>query len=132
MAGKIRNMKDKILGILKPLVIDKYLTTKPMTLNFPTETLEPVEDYRGRHFLEMEKCIGCGLCARMCLNKAIEIIESKGRKYPQIHLGKCCFCGLCAEYCPTTALKMTSMAMISMFDKSEAVYGPDKLSQPIG
>jgi formate hydrogenlyase subunit 6/NADH:ubiquinone oxidoreductase subunit I len=128
--GKLIDMVDKFLGIFRPLVILKNLVTKPMTLKFPKESLEPVKDYRGRHSLELEKCVGCGICASVCPNNAIEIIEFNGKKHPRIHLGKCCFCGLCSEYCPTGALGMTSQAMISISDKSSAVYGPDRLSQP--
>lgn len=124
--GKFR----RFLGVFRPLVIVKHLVTKPMTLKFPHESLKPVQDYRGRHILELEKCVGCGICASVCPNQAIELVESDGKKYPQIHLGKCCFCALCAEYCPRNAIKMTPQAMISLFDKSAAVYSPEKLSQP--
>lgn len=119
------------MGIFSPFTIIKNLFRKPMTLKFPYESLEPVEGYRGRQFLDLEKCIGCGICSRVCPNNAIEMVEFKGKKYPQIHLGKCCYCALCAEYCPKGALEMTSEAMISTMDKSDAIYGPDKLSQPI-
>jgi formate hydrogenlyase subunit 6/NADH:ubiquinone oxidoreductase subunit I len=101
-----------------------------MTLKFPRESLEPVKGYRGRQFLDLKRCIGCGLCSMVCPNNAIDMVELDGKKYPQIHLGKCCFCGLCAEKCPTKALTMTTEAMISLHDKSFAVYGPNKLNQP--
>lgn len=118
------------MSIFSPFTLIKNLFTKPMTLQFPYESLEPVEGYRGRQLLDLEKCIGCGTCKRVCPNNAIDIVEFKGKKYPQIHLGKCCYCGLCAEYCPKGALKMTSAAMISVMDKSSVVYNPEKLSKP--
>ena len=125
----------------------KNLFKKPMTLQFPYEKLDPVEGYRGRQLLDLEKCIGCGNCARACPNIAIEMVElseefrkenpdvettkkDRPKKYPQIHLGKCCFCELCVENCPTDALTMTAAAMISVMDKSEACYSPEKLSKP--
>ena len=120
-----------IKGLAKPVkVILRTLVRKPMTLKFPYESLEPVEGYRGRHSLNLEMCLGCGVCSMVCPNDAIEMVEFNGGKYPQVHLGKCCFCGLCTEKCPRKALTMTSEAMISLGDKSAAVYGPDKLSQP--
>ena len=120
------------MSIFRPAVITRNLFKKPMTLQFPYKTLPPVEGYRGRHLLDMEKCTGCPVCSLACPNMAIELVEVNGKKYPQIHLGKCCFCGLCEEYCPRDAIHMTSEAMISVMDKSQAIYTPDKLSQPVG
>ncbi len=131
----------EVPGIFKPLSIVKNLFKKPMTLQFPYQALPPVEGYRGRHLLDLEKCTGCPVCSLACPNKAIELVkvgeeEKEGKKvekkYPQIHLGKCCFCGLCEEYCPRDAIHMTHEAMISVMDKSQAIYTPDKLSQPVG
>jgi len=101
-----------------------------MTLRFPFESLPPVEGYRGRQVLDLEKCSGCPVCSMVCPNLAIELVEFQGKKYPQIHLGKCCFCGLCVEFCPRGALQMTHEAMITIMDTREAVYNPAKLSQP--
>lgn len=126
------NLFKSIVGLIKPAkVILRILFKKPMTLKFPREFLEPVKGYRGKHFLNLEKCIGCGMCSRVCPNNAIEMVEFNGKKCPQIHLGKCCFCELCAESCPTKALTMTPEAIISFYDKSLAVYGPNKLGQTV-
>jgi formate hydrogenlyase subunit 6/NADH:ubiquinone oxidoreductase subunit I len=126
------NFFKSIKGLVKPAkAIIGTLLKKPMTLKFPQESLEPVKGYRGRQFLDPKRCIGCRLCSMVCPNNAIEMVEFDGKKYPQIHLGRCCFCGLCAEKCLTKALTMTHEAMISLYDKSFAVYGPNKLNQPV-
>ncbi len=119
-----------IRRMLEPFKLLRNLGRKPMTLVFPIESLPPVENYRGRQLLDIDKCIGCGLCSRVCPNDAIKMVEYGDKKCPQIHLGKCCFCALCAENCPTKALQMTGEIFIAGYDKSFSVYSPEKLSKP--
>jgi len=86
----------------------KNLIKKPMTVRFPNESIPIPEGYRGEHEYDKGKCISCGLCAKVCPNRAIEMVQSEnGRKYPVIDIGKCCFCGLCQDVCHTGALKLT-------------------------
>jgi len=85
-----------------------------MTVRFPHESIPIPDGYRGEHTFDMEKCISCGLCAKICPNKAIELIEAPEdlrniykKTYPSIDLGKCCFCGLCEDICSKDAIKLT-------------------------
>lgn len=78
-----------------------------LTVRFPKESLEIPKAYRGEHSFDEEKCIGCGLCANVCPNKAIKMVETSDGKRPEIDLSKCSFCGLCEDICPTGALKLT-------------------------
>lgn len=115
----------------------KLFTSKPITYRFPPET-PLTEGFRGRHILNLEKCRSCGLCARVCPNKALEMVErnamehsrAKIARYPQIDYAECCFCGLCADICPTAALQMTNFSTIFAMDKDELLYLPEKLAQP--
>jgi len=97
------------VDILKELV--RNLFKKPMTIRFPDESKVIPENYRGEQDFDKSRCKGCGLCANMCPNKAIEMIDIKEngtmKKYPKIDLGKCCFCGLCQDICPESAIKLT-------------------------
>ena len=47
-------------------------------------------------------CAGCGLCARICPAKAIQI----EKKLPHIDRGKCIRCFCCQEFCPKGAMKV--------------------------
>lgn len=48
-----------------------------------------------------KKCIGCGLCAKACLERAI--VSEKETGQPVYTLSKCIFCGDCIKTCPTSA-----------------------------
>lgn len=107
------------------------LFSKPITVRFPYESIPIPEKYRGEHSYNIEKCISCGLCERICPNRAIEMValaeEYKDRypkKYPRIDLGKCCFCALCEDICPKDSLKLTKNVFLSTFDKSDSIKDP--------
>ncbi|MBR0150021.1 MAG: 4Fe-4S binding protein, partial [Synergistaceae bacterium] len=46
-------------------------------------------------------CIGCGVCAKVCPAKAIEIVNDLA----VIDQGKCIKCGKCAQRCPAKCIK---------------------------
>jgi len=109
----------------------KNLFSKPMTVCFPDEFIEIPKGYRGEHSYDRDMCISCGLCAKICPDKAIEMVEApeeyKGKfpkKYPQIDLGKCCFCGFCEDICPKNCLKLTDNFFLSTFDKNSIIKIP--------
>lgn len=129
---------EGIKGIIKALKTGlKLLSSKPITYRFPPET-GLTKEFRGRHILNPEKCVGCGLCAKVCPNKAIEMIErntadnSKKRvaRLPQIDYSKCCFCGLCVDVCPSAALQMTNSSIMVAMNKDELLFPPERLVQP--
>ena len=105
--------------------------SKPMTVKFPHESIPIPDRYRGEHKYNVDKCTSCGLCANICPNRAIEMVEvSKEfkekypKKYLKIDLGKCCFCGLCEDICPKESLKLTKNVFLSTFDASTIIKEP--------
>ncbi len=109
----------------------KNLSSKPITVKFPFESIPIPNGYRGEHSFEIGKCISCGLCANICPNKAIEMVEAPDKykekypkKYPKIDIGKCCFCALCQDICPTNAINMTKNVFLSTFDSKSVIKDP--------
>ncbi len=86
------------------------------TTQYPGEKLPISPRYRAIHellrLLESgnERCIGCGLCEKICISKCIRMdthLGEDGRKHISeytINFGRCIFCGYCAEVCPELAI----------------------------
>ena len=97
---------------------------RPITVQYPYEKLITSTQYRGRIHFEMDKCIACEVCVRVCpinlpvvdwvMNK--EAKKKELRNY-SIDFGVCIFCGNCVEYCPTNCLSMTEEYELSTFDR---------------
>lgn len=109
-----------------------------VTLQYPHETF-PVPDH-GRYQLhnEIDDCIVCDKCAKICPVDCIEIEPvravgeigktsdgSSKRIYAatfDIDMAKCCFCGLCTTVCPTECLTMTKEYDFSVFDIDQHTF----------
>lgn len=94
------------------------------TVQYPKERI-PVPDH-GRYQLhnEIDDCIVCDKCAKICPVDCIDIepvrspetfgntsdgtpLRIHAAKF-DIDMAKCCFCGLCTVVCPTECLTMTN------------------------
>ncbi len=122
----------KISKILKPFARGvKILTDKPITIMAPPAT-RVTNGFRGRHILFAEKCISCGLCERVCPNKAIVLVNderAKRGRAPSIDYSRCCYCGLCVDVCPTKALQFTNFYTMIAPDKEMFKFTSKKLSE---
>lgn len=123
----------------KPIIVsDKNyfeVTEGINTIQYPYE-MQPVPD-NGRYRLhnEIDDCIVCDKCAKICPVDCIEIepvkaIEEFGKTSDgtpkriyaakfDIDMAKCCFCGLCTTVCPTECLTMTKVYDFSVTDIRE-------------
>ena len=100
------------------LVLKRMFQTPKLTRQYPEERWEPTGSYRGRPALVMEngveRCVACGLCARVCPPLAITVqaSETSGEKerFPavfEIDMLRCIYCGFCEEACPEEAIVMS-------------------------
>lgn len=114
-----RSIKGELLGGLKItfVMMKEALFQKNMhTVQYPAEKLPIGPRYRAVHkllaLLESgeNRCIGCGLCEKICIADCIRMdtkIDENSRKEVleyTINFGRCIFCGYCAEVCPELAI----------------------------
>lgn len=66
----------------------------------------------GRLHFDEERCVGCGICARICPGHGIEIIPSEhNKKMPVMvmlttDISACMACGDCLAACPQNAISI--------------------------
>lgn len=127
-----------------------HLFKKKVTIQYPEEKKEFSKVYRGKHILKRdeqgrENCTACGLCAVSCPAEAISMVAAERQKGEEhlyreekyaanyeINMLRCIFCGLCEEACPKDAIYLTEELMPANYDRSNFIYGKDKLVQPLG
>ncbi len=61
--------------------------------------------------IDIEKCIGCGICVETCPMDVLRLDEKTGQSeivYPE----DCQICHLCRIYCPEDALGISSIKFV--------------------
>lgn len=114
-----RSVKGELFVGLKitfNIMREALFKDKMHTVQYPAEKLPIGPRYRAVHkllgLLESgeNRCIGCGLCEKICIADCIRMdtkIDENSRKEVleySINLGRCIFCGYCAEVCPELAI----------------------------
>lgn len=128
-----------ILEIAKGLILTLKQVFRPkFTRQYPEERWNPPAAFRGRPVLVeeegVERCVACGLCARVCPALAIEVQASETElpkeRYPvkfEINMLRCIFCGFCEEACPEEAIIMSDEYELVFRNTEDAVFGKEKL-----
>jgi NADH-quinone oxidoreductase subunit I len=131
--------KTYIPEIVKGLGLTLKTMFRPkFTRQYPEERWNPPSSFRGRPVLVeedgVERCVACGLCARVCPALAIEVqaseTELEKERHPirfEINMLRCIFCGFCEEACPEEAIVMSDEYELVFRDTETAIYGKEKL-----
>ena len=87
------------------------LFSKPSCNMYPFVPVEAPVGYRGRISYDPDKCLGCGICEKVCSGNAItrtlEEVEEGTKITLSFNLGSCTFCATCADFCNSKAITLT-------------------------
>lgn len=91
------------MGLIKPLLYTlRELFKRPMTVKYPYEKRDISPRVRNIHTLDRDTCQHCGICARMCPNNVLKMVDG----FPTADYRYCSFCGICVDACPTGSIQM--------------------------
>lgn len=126
---------------VQTVAADNYfeqLSTGTNTIQYPAQQLPVPEVGRYQLDVEMDDCIVCDLCAKICPVNCISIESIKAteaigqtsdgtikRLYAaqfDIDMAKCMYCGLCTIVCPTECIVMTNQYDKTVFELSDLTY----------
>lgn len=129
-----------------PITDDQYFshTAGISTIQYPHEMIAVPDNGRYRLHNEIDDCIVCDKCAKICPVDCIEIepiraTEEIGKASDgtpkriyaakfDIDMAKCCFCGLCTTVCPTECLTMTKVFDFSVTEIEEHTFAFAEMS----
>ena len=117
----------------------RHLFTPSVTVQYPDERWELPPNSRMQLFVNMDDCIGCAQCERVCPVNCITIETVKavpedvketstGHKIRlhttlfDIDMAKCCYCNLCVYPCPTECIYMTPSFEDATPDRFDLLY----------
>lgn len=108
------------------------------TIQYPKQQLPVPEVGRYQLEVEIDDCIVCDLCAKICPVDCIDIEQIKAtelightsdgspkRIYAakfDIDMAKCMYCGLCTIVCPTECIIMTNQYDRTVFELKDLTY----------
>ena len=130
------NAKRKVISVSNNNYFKQLEGTN--TIQYPKQSIPIPEVGRYQLDVEIDDCIVCDLCAKVCPVDCITIEQIKStelightsdgspkRIYAaqfDIDMAKCMYCGLCTIVCPTECIVMTNQYDRSVFELKNLTY----------
>ena len=139
IASVIKRIWALLCGLKETMAyfLNTTVLGKPITQMYPEERRTPYPRFHGLQKLLQEdgkeKCVACGLCARVCPVQCITVEAAEDEhhaKYAQryeIDISRCIFCGYCAEACPVGALLMSGEYELADYTRKSLIYSKERL-----
>lgn len=92
---------------------------------YPDVMPQLAKRFHGDFYLDVPKCISCGLCANACPNHVISVKSEKDENNKRKLVGytmmleRCLFCGFCVEACPTNAIAWTQNFELAAYSRDD-------------
>ena len=77
--------------------------------------------------VDTEKCIGCGLCSKVCVAHNLVVEHKKAR----IVMDDCVMCGQCSAVCPQKAISLVGCGSGQMEKAEDTRLAPDDILNTI-
>ncbi len=136
MAGYFKSILTGTKSLVTGLLITQAeFFKKPITVQYPHETLEMTPLYRGHIQLVKDpetgthKCISCGMCQKGCPSGCITVKGEKregvkGKVLVQYDLDftTCSLCGQCVENCRPGAIEFSLEYNLASTNKEDFHY----------
>ena len=118
----------------------RHLFRESTTLQYPHVQFQLPPGSRMQLFNNVDDCIGCYKCDRICPVDCIYIDTVKAKSTEDlgkastgnpirqhvvrfdIDMFKCCYCDLCTTVCPTECLYMTDKFEATVFERSNGIF----------
>lgn len=131
------NAKREVISITDDNYFKRQNDTN--TIQYPKQQLPVPEVGRYQLDVEIDDCIVCDLCAKICPVNCIDIESIKSTEgvigetsdgskkllYAakfDIDMAKCMYCGLCTIVCPTECIVMTNQYDKTVFELADLNY----------
>lgn len=147
---EIAGLRPGVMGYFKTLlggmaITGRHFFQKKVTISYPEQKKPLPPTYRGfpklilDTELQMERCVACKLCERVCPPRAITIVIGENddptvrERRPAsfvIDYGRCIVCGFCEEACPCDAIGMSKQYEYASYTRSNLIWDKQRLLLP--